>query len=97
MPKVKNVEKKIWEIEGFDVTIKYPNGGSDVRGDKNGITQYAYKNAAKHDMTVNEWKNNRFSKCYPGFDVDVLNGDGDTVPGQTHLGTVRDSYAETDE
>lgn len=32
MAKLKNVEKKIWEIEGFDV--RFTHKGKDVRGDK---------------------------------------------------------------
>ena len=33
MPLVKNVEKKIWDVQGFDVRFKTPDG-KDVRGDK---------------------------------------------------------------
>ena len=41
---------------------------------------------------------NRFLTQYPGFEVEVIDGDGNSVPGQTTLGTVRDSYvAEEDE
>lgn len=38
MPKVKNVEKKVWDIEGFDICIK--NQGKDLRGDKQGLKQF---------------------------------------------------------
>ncbi|GIO06232.1 hypothetical protein J31TS6_22600 [Brevibacillus reuszeri] len=93
MPKIKNVEKKIWEVEGFGVTFKH-SSGADVRGDKNGIPQYDYERQAKNDSTVSEWKTSRFKKCYPGYDVDVLNGDGEVVNGNTKLGTVRDSYED---
>lgn len=92
MPKVKNVEKKIWDIEGFDV--KFLQGGKDVHGAKEGIPQYSFTNTAKNDMTVTEWKKNRFSPYYPGYDVAVLDGDGNDVAGQTKLGTVRDTYIE---
>jgi hypothetical protein len=39
MAKVKNVEKQIWDIEGFDVVIRHKDGG-DVRGDKGGLRLY---------------------------------------------------------
>ncbi len=38
MAKVKNVEKRIWDTEGFAVIIKY--NGKDVRGDFAGMPQY---------------------------------------------------------
>ena len=94
MPKLKNVEKKIWDTEGFDV--KFLQNGKDVHGDKQGIPQYSYSKAAKNDMTVNEWKKVRFGQSYPGFDVMVLDGHGERVAAQTKLGTVRDTYLEED-
>jgi len=39
MPTVKNVEKKIWEIEGFAVHFKH-HDGTNVRGDRRNIPQY---------------------------------------------------------
>jgi hypothetical protein len=92
MPKVKNVEKKIWDIEGFDVQFR--QNGKDVHGAKEGIPQYTYLNTTKNDMTVNEWKQKRFSQSYAGYEVAVLDGDGNEVAGQTKLGTVRDTYTE---
>ena len=94
MPKVKNVEKRIWDTEGFAVIIRHGDG-SDMRGDKNGLPQYnKFERMAKNDMTVSDWKAIRFAGIYPGLGVDVLDGDGTAVPGNTKLGTVRDSYAE---
>jgi len=93
MAKVKNVEKRIWDTEGFDVTIK--QNGKDKRGDATGIPQYGpYERMAKNDMTVKEWKAARFSPAYPGFTVDVLDGDGQVAAGNAKLGTIRDTYAE---
>jgi hypothetical protein len=96
MSKIKNVEKRIWDVEGFDIVIKYHNG-SDVRGDKEGIPQYTYGRAAKNDMTVSEWKEGRFGSSYPGYKVDVLDGDGNPVKGQTKIGKVRDTYIDENE
>jgi hypothetical protein len=93
MAKVKNVEKRIWDIEGFAVTIKF--NGRDVRGDYAGMPQYpAYERMAKNDFTVAAWKENRFYPAFPGYEVDVLDGDGHVCQGNTKLGTVRDSYSE---
>ena len=36
MAKVKTVEKKIWDVEGFDVRILHPDG-RDVRDDMEGL------------------------------------------------------------
>jgi len=92
MPKVKRVEKQIWDLEGFAVTIRYEDG-RDVRGDRKGLPSYnRLERAAKNSMTVTQWKDQRFKDRYPDFDVDVLDGDGEAVHGGTLLGTVRDSY-----
>lgn len=94
MPRVKNVEKRIWETEGFDIAFR--KAGKDVHGAKEGVPQYNYANRAKNDMTVSEWKQKRFAQSYPGYEVSVLDGDGNEVPGQTKLGTLRDTYLEED-
>lgn len=94
MPQMKAVEKKIREIEGFDVRVK-DREGKDIRGDKKDIPQYTFQNAAKKDMTVSEWKNSRFASKYPGFMADVLDGAGNPIAsGQMKLETVRNSYLQ---
>ncbi len=94
MAKVKNIEKRIWDIEGFDVCILHADG-SDARGDLSGLPHFPkYEKASKNNMTVETWKENRFRQTYPGFDVTVLDGDGNNCPGNTLLATVRDSYIE---
>ncbi len=94
MSKVKNVEKRIWDVEGFAVAIKYKNG-RNVRGDFGGMKQYpSYDRMAKNDMTAADWKEKRFYPNYQGYEVDILGGNGDVCQGNTKLGTVRDSYSE---
>jgi hypothetical protein len=95
MAKVKNVEKRIWDLEGFAVHILHL-GGRDVRGDRTGLPQYPYKNPAADDMSVEHWKTIRFRWVYPGFEVEVLDGDGRIVHGNTKLETLRSSYFEED-
>lgn len=93
---VKNVEKKIWDVQDFDVVFKTPDG-ANVRGDKRDMPSYQGKRASKNDMTVKEWKEGHFKKMYPGYECDILMGDGEPAHGSTKLGTVRDSYQESDD
>ncbi len=91
MRRLKTLKKRVFDIEGFEVAFRHPDG-RNMRGDRSGVPQYTYERKAKGDMTVAEWKNVRFYPSYAGFEVDVLNGDGESVPGNTRLSTVRDSY-----
>ena len=93
MPKLKTVEKRIWDVEDFEIAFR--QNGRDVNGQRKHIPQYPYLNAAKHGMSVAEWKRQRFNHTYPGFDVAVYDGDGQEITaGQTLLGGVRDSYSD---
>ena len=67
---------------------------TDVADDLGGIPQYTYTRAAKNDITVEAWKITRFRPSYPGFDVAVVDGDGNDCQGNMKLGTVRDTYYE---
>jgi hypothetical protein len=93
MPLAKKIEKRIWDIEGFDVNILHEDR-RNLRADKSDLPQYPYQNAAKNDWTVEAWKAQRFRPNYPGYDVEVLNGTNDPVPGNTKLGNVRDTYSD---
>ena len=89
MPFVKNVEKKIYDVEGFEVTIR--RDGKDVRGDASLPTQYAGLRMTKNAASVSDFRD-KFQRQYPGYNVDVLKGDGSKAPGQMKLSTVRDTY-----
>lgn len=93
MAKVGRVELRISQIEDFRVTIRHL-GGADVRSDRAGLPAWPYERAAKDSWNVSDWRRERFAATYPGFIVEVLDGDGNVVPGQTKLETVRDSYTE---
>ena len=93
MSKIKNVERRIWEVEGFAVRFLYLDG-TDVRGDKTGLPGYPYERAAGSDITVEAWKKARFRQVYPGYDVDVMDAYNSSVQGNTKLTTVRHSYEE---
>ncbi len=91
MSTVANVERKIRRVEGFNVRILHLRG-TDVRGDRRGLPQYNYQRAAENEITVENWKAQRFRLSYPGFEVDVVDARGNSVQGNTKLGTVRESY-----
>jgi hypothetical protein len=93
MALVKNVEKRIWDIEQFAVVIRHADG-KDMRGDKTGIPMYAFDRMAKNSITVAAWREQRFKASYPGLDVDVLDGFNNVAAGNTLLSSVRDSYYE---
>ena len=93
MPLVRNVEKKIWDVEGFQVNL-LSTTGRNLRGDKRDLPQYPFTRKASGDMTVGEWKTGRFAPNYPGFDVDVLDVVNMPVTGQTKLKSVRNTYIE---
>ena len=93
MAQVRNVEKRIYEIEGFGVAIRNMNGRRlSATGD---LPMYAfYEKMAPNKWTVQKWKNDRFLCNYPGCQVDVFNGKGRKAIGQTTLATLRDTYLE---
>ena len=91
MPKVKIVESRIRNVEGFEVAVRYYRGG-DVRGDKENFPSYPYEHAAKGEATVAEWKRTRFQRTYPGYDVEVLDRSRTPVRGNTKLATLREQY-----
>lgn len=92
MAKIKYIETRIRNIEGFDVSI-LTRDGKNIRGDLSGIPlHYDYEKAASNDMTVEKWRAVRFRNLYLGFEIDVLDSKGERVHGNTKLGTVRDAY-----
>jgi hypothetical protein len=94
VPKIENVERRIRRIEGFRVRFLYEKDRKDVRGDKIVSRGYPYEHAASNDITVEAWKNTRFRRVYPGYEIDVLDGGKSSVQGNTKLATVRHSYQQ---
>ena len=91
MTTVKNVLRKIARVEKFDVKFKHPSG-RDINDNKDNVPTYKYSNMARDAITVSTWKAQRFRPNYPGFNIDVLNGDRSPVAGNTLLSSVRASY-----
>lgn len=96
MATVRNAEKSIYRVEGFNVRFRFEGPararGRDVRGDKQNVSTYTYQRAAAGTITVAAWIDGRFRREYPGFAAEVLDGDDRVVHGQTLLKTVRGTY-----
>lgn len=90
MPKVRNIEKRIFDVEGFEVTIKSIDG-KDIRGDASIPKQYNGIRMSRNSFSVTEWKD-KFKSQFPGYEVDILDAYGNIVDGHTKLSTVRDTY-----
>lgn len=95
MPLLKTIIKQIKDQEGFDVYFTTTQNVT-VRKDKSGFTSYNgnWQKMARSDWTVAEWKKSRFNKLYGGYNVVVLDGHGEPVPGNKKLKTLRESYPE---
>ena len=94
MTRVGRVENRSSRVEGFRVRIKHLDG-ADVRSDRAGMPPWPFERAAKDAWTVADWKRERFTPFYPGFEVDVLDRGRQPVIGQTRLESVRSSYQRT--
>ncbi len=91
MPRLKAVQKRVFRIEGFEVAFRHPDG-RNMRADRSGVPQYEWRRAARANLTVAAWKKRRFYPDYAGFEIEVLNGEGESVSGKMLLSTVRNSY-----
>lgn len=91
MPSVAFIQGQIRRLEGFAVIFRNRDG-RNTRDDLELPRGYPFSHAAAHNMTVSDWKRNRFDPNFMGFDCDVLDGRGNAVLGMTLLSTVRKSY-----
>jgi hypothetical protein len=90
-PSVAFIQGQIRRLEGFAIIFRNRDG-RNTRDDLELPKGYPSSNVAAHNMTVSDWKRNRFDPNFMGFDCDVLDGRGNIVPGMTLLSTVRKSY-----
>ena len=92
--KVKDIEKKIRAVEGFDVTMR-DSKGKNLNSLMYLPKQYSpYKNMAKNSWTVEQWRKNRFEQCFPGFKVDVKDKDGKVKMKTAKLANIRDTFSD---
>ena len=95
MPKLQFVEKRIFDIENFQVVFR-DKDGKDIRSDLMLPKQYEAERMTRNSMSVSDFKA-KVKKQFPGYELDVLNGDGIPARGQTKLSTVRDTYLTSSE
>ena len=93
MAKIGAIERRIGNVEQFNVRIRHLDG-RNVRSDMDNIPQYHFERAARDAMTVADWIEQRFRPSFPGFGVQVLDGNGEVAHGNTLLENVRDSYED---
>ena len=91
MPTLKVIEKRIFSIEGFNVS--FWSNGRNLRDDVVLPVQYNAQKMSKNSYTVREYKR-KLARQFPGYDFEVHKKNGDTVIGQTKLSTVRDTYLD---
>jgi hypothetical protein len=85
---IKNIEKKIWDIEGFAIRI------NEFIMKHHSFALYPFEKMALNRLTVAEWCAQRFHVIYPNYTVEVLDADGDEVIKNVTLGFVRDTYLD---
>jgi len=83
---VKNIEREIRALEGFEVAIR--TNGTNLRK----LPDYDYGRAARSAFTVLDWKRARFERNYPDIEVDVLRPDGRVATPKTVLARLRAEY-----
>lgn len=89
--KIGTLEMKIARVEGFRVRVMWDS--RNVRSDREGMPPWPYEVAARDAWTVAKWRQERFVNLYPGFDVEIVDGDGNVVEhGRMLLETLRESY-----
>lgn len=89
----RNVAKRIFDIEGFEVRIK-DEKGNELNPDDTLPVMYPLGKMSKNNWRVSEWQTNKFARYFPNHKVDVLDVQGNVVRRYTILGTVRDTYLE---
>jgi hypothetical protein len=91
---LKNLEKKMWDVEGFQVRLVHKKSGRDVRGDLRDVGNYNAQRKAKGSLTVNDFIEGRLKRRFDkfGWKGQVVCGDGSTAHGGKLLKNVRDSY-----
>jgi hypothetical protein len=83
---VEDRAEEVFRKEGFRIEVV----GAEPR--ERGFPPYAFERRMRSDATVQQWKNLRFARYFPGRDAKVFMGDGTEARGSVHLETVVQSY-----
>ncbi len=91
MPSIERIAAEIEKFEGFAVRIR---PAADAQSPKANLRSYArnHERIARASFSVADWRRRRFDDVYPGYDVEVLFGDGRTASPRTLLSKIRASY-----
>ncbi|MCL2194621.1 MAG: hypothetical protein FWB76_01575 [Oscillospiraceae bacterium] len=81
---VTEFEEKVFKTEGVRIVIRATENEK--------VSDYPYKQKEAERNSVAEWFTRRLKPKLGELQVEVVNGKGDCVPWQTHMGTVRASY-----
>ena len=73
----KSVAEEIYAVEGFEVHFISDDPKSAAYVDR-----YPYERAATSGWTVKKWRDRRWMPNYPGYEVEVLNPNGDPSAGR---------------
>ena len=71
---LKNLEKRIWDLEGFQIRFVDRKSGRDIRGDKENVGNYKYERQAKNSLTVKQFIKKRL-KNKRGWSAEVVLGE----------------------
>ena len=63
--------RALGDLEDFDVDVIDQNGNV-VDPKTHGFAKFDFEKRAKGTTTVNDWKERRFKKTYPGYDCPLL-------------------------
>jgi hypothetical protein len=81
---VQDLETKVWEIESIRIVVR--------AGINENVGNYNYRNAAQDTWRVTQLLDNRIKPKIGGYEVIVIEGNGEEPHGRTILRTLRNSY-----
>lgn len=89
MPRTDFVERTIFNIEGFNVN--FINNGKNLRGEVQQPHNYNAMRATKNTYNVAQFIE-KLKMQFPGYEFEVILGNGNRARGNMLLSSVRDSY-----
>jgi hypothetical protein len=98
MPTLAQIERAIFDVEGFRVAFRRQSESTgqmrDARGDMRRLPPYDFDKRFADDRTVNDWATIRIASRYGEYGLVpvVLYEDGSNAQGNTLVRSVRHSY-----
>ncbi len=85
MMKIKDFESTVWNVEKIRIVVRAKENEE--------VGDYDYGKAASKEFTLQKLLDGRINNLIVDKEVEVINGNGETVHGQTKLKTIRESYS----